>query len=804
VTSQGAEHLRESHALLRPQTAIAAARALRGATHRAAIEGLAEVLYPPHPARLAVAAIASLEGHSDPLVHDALVAALDSPHPSVRAEVVASLHRRGPGSFVEPLARRLRQDSSWPVRRAALRALAQTERETRWRILSAADDPHWRVRHALLQVLLAWGDTDERRQEIDERLARLEGARAQGVRSFLDYRWSGRPPASAPTPDLPDPPTMCSFWDWDPAVLLRDLERMGEAGRRQALGTMPFLLGHADERIRGVAADALRAWGEAPLLAEAVALLDEPRSEAAESVVKLLASLDLDRVEETARLLLHREAVSPAQLAWAIDQAGVVFPIEEEQAVLVALLAQAGEHAPAVRAALVRLASRRGGAHVGPTLLRFLADPDPLVQADALSGLDTQVNRETRPSTEDLRRLLASPSAAVRVGAVRLVEGSPEAEDLLGPLAADPDAAVRVALVEYLAGFQEPWAQELFARLQADPHPHVRAAALTPARAQELAAEPTRETSWHVLGRAARLARISLWRLEPAKPWQPDEEMTPDPESLHLLHGETPHARLLGPQKLLVPPVGLSGHYGLPVEGFVRGVEAGMTLLFWESNYHTLTEFAGRLNAADRNALSFLVGTFEAEGKRVRRDAERALRMLGVERLALFLIFWVQSWARVSPDVRETLERLKEEGKVASFGLSTHARPLAVEAMEAGWDPIMVRHSAAHRGAEERVLPRAVQFGTGLLTFNNTCYGRLLQPRAGLPAPSAADCYRFSLAQPGVTACLSAPATLEQLEDTLAVLRDPHLPEDRRAQLEVQGAALYEEEKVFQKLVRSL
>jgi aryl-alcohol dehydrogenase-like predicted oxidoreductase len=250
--------------------------------------------------------------------------------------------------------------------------------------------------------------------------------------------------------------------------------------------------------------------------------------------------------------------------------------------------------------------------------------------------------------------------------------------------------------------------------------------------------------------------------------------------------------------------VGISGHYGLPVEGFVRAAEAGVNLMFWEPNYRTLTEFVRRLPGSDRNALHFIAGTFEADGARVRRDAERALRALQVERLALFLLFWVQSWDRVAPDVRAALEQLKAEGKVAAFGLSTHSRPLAVEALEAGWDPVMVRHSAAHRGAEERVFPRAAELGASVMTFNNTCYGRLLAPCGEHRPPGAADCNRYSLAQPAVRCCLSAPATLEQLEENLAALRDPDLPEERRRQMLAHGGALYEEEAVFRKLVRLL
>jgi aryl-alcohol dehydrogenase-like predicted oxidoreductase len=340
--------------------------------------------------------------------------------------------------------------------------------------------------------------------------------------------------------------------------------------------------------------------------------------------------------------------------------------------------------------------------------------------------------------------------------------------------------------------------------LQADPHPHVRAAALTPARAAALVADPSQETSWHVLTKAARLAKVPLWEIEPAEPWRPEEKSLAPAAPLQPYRADPPHARRLGRDGPLVSMVGVSGHYGLPVEGFVRAFEAGVNLMFWEPNYRTMTEFFARLPASQRRDVHLIAGTFEADGQRVRRDAERALRSLKVERLELFLIFWVQSWERISPDVREALERLKEEDKVASYSLSTHSRPLAVEAMEAGWDPVMVRHSAAHRGAEEQVLPRAAELGVSVITFNNTCYGRLLEPRDGRPAPSAADCYRYTLAQPAVRCCLSAPATLEQLDENLAALRDPELPEERRGPLLAHGESLYREETVFRKLVRAL
>ena len=63
-------------------------------------------------------------------------------------------------------------------------------------------------------------------------------------------------------------------------------------------------------------------------------------------------------------------------------------------------------------------------------------------------------------------------------------------------------------LAEGLAAREDAWARDAVARLQADPHPHVRAAALTPARAADLITEPARETSWHVLARADTAFRV--------------------------------------------------------------------------------------------------------------------------------------------------------------------------------------------------------------------------------------------------------------------------------------------------------
>jgi hypothetical protein len=642
--------------------------------------------------------------------------------------------------------------------------------------------------------LLAWGADAESREEIDSQLCELPShPRVEGVRRYLQARWTGDVEVDAFEEKEPPWP----FHDPDPAVVVRKLDEMGEPGRRRHLDAMPTLLAHEADRARSLAVEVLRKRGETAHLVAAVAQLDDPRVGAGESVAKLLSGIDLDRVEDAARCILHMNDPSAGQLAWAIDQAGPVFPPEEEREKLQELLKDFPRQAVRVRRALARLLGRWWPEEEPRWLQAIRDDDDPVVQAAIPSAL---AKGGFSVPSHLAERLLSSPVPEGRAAVTGFLAAQACVVDL-EQAAGDPDSRVRIAAAPGLVRFA-PGSPAL-AALQRDPHPLVRAAALTEDRAAELVANPEGETSWHVLAEAARTRKVPLWRLEPQPPWQPPERPSVVQEPFTLRPGAPPHARRLGPEKLLVAPMGLSGHYGLPVEGFARAVEAGVNLLFWEPNYQTLTAFSNRISPSQRRDLHFLVGTFEAGAARIRKDVERALRNLQIERISLFLIFWTRSWERVTDEVLGALERLRKEGLIAMPGLSTHSRLLAAEALAAGWDPVMVRHSAAHRGAETQVFPHVAKRGASLITFNNTCYARLLKPQGDKPAPRPADFYRYTLSFPEVTLCLSAPATLEQLDENLQALDDPHLPEDRRIALLEHGAEVYREETLFRRLVRS-
>ena len=675
--------LARTHALLDADRAPAVAESLRGATDLSAVEGLVELaLNRDASATAATAALRSLGGDSSPLVSDTIIRALHSPHASVRILAAQEVRRRRLSKRAwGQIAELVMRDPFWQVRRAAVFAEAARPGKAHAVLIAASGDPHWRVRYALAQVLEEWGRDPAERERILDWHVGQHRERAVRLRDYLLYRWTGELPPERPGTD---PRAWCPFWDWDAAVLARNLDALGRAGRRDALGVLARLVNHPDERVRAWAVLALRDDGTPAHWAEAVARLGDPREDAGAALDALTRGIELDRIEAVAKFILRQDAPADAALRWAVAQAGEAFPIEEVQA--------------------------------------------------------------------DLERLNWHPPVA---------DTCPEV-----PFPAD--------------------------------HPFARAAALTPERAKELVENPTLETSWFVLARAAKLCRVPLWSLAPEPPPTLPAQPRAASEALAL-----PPIALVRPAQLgaggpVVSPLGVSGHYGLPVEGFVSAAEQGVNLFFWEPNYATLSRFVTRLSPADRRGIHLLAGTFEADPAKIRKDVERALRNLKLERLGVFLVFWTQSWQRVTPDLRDELERLKRDGLVQVYGLSTHNRALAADAITDGWNPVMVRHSAAHRKAEAEVFPLARERGTSILTFNNTCYGRLLDDTF---RPS--DCFRYTLNTPGVSACFTAPATLAQLEENLDAVRNPELADDVRERLLKRGEWMYREDSVFRKTVRA-
>jgi aryl-alcohol dehydrogenase-like predicted oxidoreductase len=264
--------------------------------------------------------------------------------------------------------------------------------------------------------------------------------------------------------------------------------------------------------------------------------------------------------------------------------------------------------------------------------------------------------------------------------------------------------------------------------------------------------------------------------------------------------------RPLGGTGLQVSPLVLSGVHELSPGSLAEAHEAGVNAFFWEPRYTWLTRYL-RMGPSLRDGLVVVAGSYHSGARALRRDVEAALRLLRTDRLDVFLLFWVRSRERLAEEDFLALERLRAQGKVRAFGFSTHHRELALEALrQHPWPVVMTRHSAAHPGAEAALFPEALARGTGVLTFTATCYGRLLRPAPGAPAeaplPSAVDCYRYSLTQPGVSACLCAPRNHRELRENLEVLARPWMMPDTLGAMRAHGERVRARNQQFNTLVR--
>ncbi|MFN3198991.1 MAG: hypothetical protein ACE366_11390 [Bradymonadia bacterium] len=254
-----------------------------------------------------------------------------------------------------------------------------------------------------------------------------------------------------------------------------------------------------------------------------------------------------------------------------------------------------------------------------------------------------------------------------------------------------------------------------------------------------------------------------------------------------------------------VSALAISGRYGLPEEGYELALSMGVNTFFWEPEYAALTRWLRSLPDPQRRALSIIGGTFASEPRDIARDLEQMKTTLGISKVTAFILFWVRSKARLSAQNAELLWEARARGDVSTFGLSTHDRGLALEALHQGWPTLMIRHSAGHHSAEAEVMPLAEACGAEIITFSNLCYGQMLKARGGQPLPfTAADCYRYALSQKAVKISLSAPRVVKQLNANLDVLADPTLSPERQAMMRAYTQPIRGETRRLIRLLRNV
>ncbi len=240
--------------------------------------------------------------------------------------------------------------------------------------------------------------------------------------------------------------------------------------------------------------------------------------------------------------------------------------------------------------------------------------------------------------------------------------------------------------------------------------------------------------------------------------------------------------------------LGLSGTFGLDKAGCREALER-IQYVFWSPFQKRLTPALKDALRRDRERYVVSAGPllgFLRGG--VRAGAEKALRVLGVDFVDVYQLYWLGRTSALTGAVAEELVRLREEGKIRAIGTSIHDRARAGRLAEDSiLDLLMIRYNAAHPGAERDVFPHLARRRPAVVAYTATAWRKLLRPPRGWtgPAATAGDCYRFCLTSPHVDVVLTGPRNVAELRENLAAVEKGPLSDDEMAFMRRLGAAVH-------------
>jgi len=180
----------------------------------------------------------------------------------------------------------------------------------------------------------------------------------------------------------------------------------------------------------------------------------------------------------------------------------------------------------------------------------------------------------------------------------------------------------------------------------------------------------------------------------------------------------------------------------------------------------------------------------------LQRTLEKRLRKLKTDYIDVFYFLGVLRERELTDHVLEEFQKFRDEGKIRSFGISTHNREFAGQLVKKGdLDVYMMRYNAAHRGAEREIFPYLEKSNPGIVSYTATRWTYLLRRPKGWPKdgriPTAGMCYRFVLSNPHVHVCLTAPRNLKQFNENLAAVYEGPLNQEDMKFMRTFGDAVH-------------
>lgn len=249
-----------------------------------------------------------------------------------------------------------------------------------------------------------------------------------------------------------------------------------------------------------------------------------------------------------------------------------------------------------------------------------------------------------------------------------------------------------------------------------------------------------------------------------------------------------------------IVPLGLAAHPEQDPRCVRRAFERGINyFFFYGPGQAQFIEGLKPLLVEYREDVIVATGSGARKRSTLAAARRKVTTALGAEALDVFFAEYVHPGDEVdsvfgTDGVLDELQQWKADGLTRYVGASAHDRGLARQLAEDGRvDLLMHRYNMAHRKAAREVFPAALEARTPVVAFTATRWGTLLESRddwSGTP-PSAGECYRYCLAHAAIKVVLTAPRTLQELEENLSILEVSRMTKREAARWEQFGDLVY-------------
>jgi predicted aldo/keto reductase-like oxidoreductase len=282
-------------------------------------------------------------------------------------------------------------------------------------------------------------------------------------------------------------------------------------------------------------------------------------------------------------------------------------------------------------------------------------------------------------------------------------------------------------------------------------------------------------------------------RITDLTPQQTEQSNGTHPTAVASSATDLPFYRTLGRTNLTVSCLGLGGGSGISSDDALYAFDQGINYFFYSSDlHHFIYSFMGgairqlcRRGSSVREKVVLATVTYIKSPEMALGALFDQFEELGIDYIDIFFWGWIgtdddpmfKKCLQLSPDLRGTntvyqrtveriygaSERLKKMGAVRYIGASFHDLDLAQQYLDSDLlDVVMVRHSVAHRSAQDKVFNRLNATDNdrpGIVTFRSTtAQSGPLWIAPHFPQtywqPSPPDLYRYSLSQNCVDVCL--------------------------------------------------